>query len=245
VASGDSLEPSQVDGSPPASPGEGEGPSERGDVAADIRDVSFPLSVRGYDRSAVDAYVDRVQDVVADLEATHSPEAAVRQALADVGERTKGVLSQAGETAEQIILAARREAEENTARAREEAEQVVAEAKAEASALVSNAKAEAEATVAQAQKEAGEHRQRTEEQIASRRDEAEARMRELGADTEAIRQERNRLVEDIRELAARVDEVASAADTRIPRSATGEQVPEGEPQETEVEAKDEATTKRV
>jgi DivIVA domain-containing protein len=241
VASGDPSEPSQVDGSPPASPGEGEGGTERENAAADIRDVSFPLSVRGYDRNAVDAYVDRVQDVVAHLEATHSPEAAVRQALANVGEHTKGVLSQAGETAEQIILAARREAEESTARAREEAEQVVAEAKAEASALVSDAKAEAEATVAQAQKEAVENRQRTQEEIASRRDEAEARMRELGADTEAIRQERTRLVDDVRELAARVDEVASAADTRFPRSKSGERVQEGEPEEAEVEAKDQAT----
>jgi DivIVA domain-containing protein len=241
VASGDPLEPSQVDGSPPASPGEGEGGTERGNAPADIRDVSFPLSVRGYDRNAVDAYVDRVQDVVADLEATHSPEAAVRQALANVGERTKDVLSQAGETAQQITLAARQEAEENTARARDEAEQLVAEARAEATTLVSDAKAEAEATVAQAQKEVSEHRQRTEEEIATRRDEAEARMRELSADTDAIRQERTRLVDDIRELAARVDEVASAADTRYPRSKSGEQVQEGEPEEAEVEAKDVAS----
>ena len=34
----------------------------------DVRDVSFPGSVRGYDRNAVDAYVVRVNAVIAELE---------------------------------------------------------------------------------------------------------------------------------------------------------------------------------
>lgn len=246
MASGEPLEPSQAEDGPSVEGGE---PTERETVPAEIRDVSFPLSVRGYDRGAVDAYVNRVQDVVSDLELTRSPEAAVRHALENVGQQIKGILERAGETAEQITVAARQEAEESTVRARDEAEELVAKAKAEAADIVSSAKAEAEATVAQAQNEAGEQLQRTQREIASLRDEAEARMRELGADTDAIRQERSRLLDDIRVLATRVEEVAGAADARFPPPTTAERVHEGEPepgtpgepQETKVEATDGST----
>jgi DivIVA domain-containing protein len=222
---------------------------ERETVPPEIRDVSFPRSVRGYDRGAVDAYVNRVQEVVSDLEVTRSPEAAVRHALANAGEQIKGILERAGETAEQITVAARQEAEETSVRARGEAEELVAKAQAEAAEIVSSANAEAEASVAQAQNEAGEHLRRTHEEIAALRDEAEARMRKLGADTDTIRQERSRLLDDIRELATRVEEVAGAADARFPPPTTAEQVHEGEPepgtsgapQETKVEATDGST----
>jgi DivIVA domain-containing protein len=250
VANGEPLEPepSRAEGDSSASPDEGREPAERGSVPAEIRDVSFPLSVRGYDRGAVDAYVKRVQDVVAELEVTRSPEAAVRHALANVGEQTKGILERAGETAEQITALARREAEESAVRARSEAEEQVAKATAEAAEIVSSAKAEAEASIAHARSEAGEHLQRTREEIATLQEEAEARMRELGADTDTIRQERSSLVDDIRELATRVGEVAGAADARFPPPTTAQQMHEGESeaepgtsgagQETKVEATD-------
>jgi DivIVA domain-containing protein len=218
VANGEPLEPEprEVEGDPSASRDDGAEQAERGSVAAEIRDVSFPLSVRGYDRSAVDAYVQRVEDVVAELEVARSPEAAVRHALANVGEQTKGILERAGETAEQIASAARREAEESAVRARSEAEDLVARADAEAAEMVSSAKAEAEARLAQARKEADEHLRRTQEEVARLQDEAETRLRELGADTDTIRHERSRLLDDIRELATRVGEVAGAADARFP-----------------------------
>src|SRR6266516_3639231 len=105
-----------------ASSEEGGDSTERQSVPSEIGDVSFPVSVRGYDRGAVDAYVNRVQEWVADLELTRSPEAAVRHALERVGEQTKGVLERAGETAEQITGAARQAADEGIARATGEAE---------------------------------------------------------------------------------------------------------------------------
>jgi DivIVA domain-containing protein len=231
VASGEPVKPGQAEGGQDTSPAESGEPMERAIIPPEIRDVSFPMSVRGYDRDAVDAYVNRVQDVVSDLEVNRSPEAAVREALANLGEQTKGVLEQAGATAEQITTAARQEAGETTHRARGEAEELVAKAKAEAAEILSTAKAEAEATVAQAQSEAGEHLRRTREEIATLRDEAEARLRELGADTDAIRQERSRLLDDIRELATRVEEVAGAADARIPPPTTSAPVQEGEPEQ--------------
>lgn len=228
MVSGEPPEPAQTgSGGPPASPEEGGDSTERRSAPREIGDVSFPVSVRGYDRGTVDAYVSRVQDLVAELEVTRSPEAAVKQALEQVGEQTKGILERVGETAEQIAVAARQKAEDSTARARHEAEDTVARAKAEAAESIASSKAEAEATVAQARREAAEHLQRVQEEVAALREEAEARVRELHADTETIQLERSQLLDDIREVATRVEEVASAADARFPPPEAAEQAEEG------------------
>ena len=257
VVSGEPQEPAQTDsGGPPAPPEEGGDSTDRRGVPRKLDDVYFPVSIRGYDRGAVDAYVSRVQHLVAELEVTRSPEAAVKHALEQVGERTKGILAQAGETAEQITVAARQDAEESTASAKHEAEEVVANAKARAAEILASSKAEAEATVAQAQNEAAEHLQRSQEEVAALREEAAARMSELHADTEAIQQERNQLLGDIREITTRVEEVASAAYARFPPPEAAEQAEEeklqsvtaGEAEATEVTETDmpiaEAATRR-
>ena len=228
MVSGEPLDPGQTDsGGSPASPEESGDSTERRGVPREIGDVSFAVSVRGYDRGAVDAYVSRVQHLVAELEVTRSPEAAVKQALERVGEQTKGILERVGETAEQITVAARQDAEESTAAAKQEAEDIVANAKAAAAESIASSKAEAEATVAQARKEAAEHRQRAKDEVAALREEAEARMRELHADTETIQHERGQLLDDVREIAARVEGVASAADARFPPPKAVEQAEEG------------------
>jgi DivIVA domain-containing protein len=182
-----------------------------------IEEAAFPVSMRGYDREAVDGYVSRVRDVVARLEANRSPEAAVKDALEKVGEQTKSVLESAGQTAEEITLAARRDAEETGARAKSEADEIVAKAKAEAGEIVARSSAEAKETVAKARKEAAEHLQRTRDEVTALREESEARLRELSADTESVRQDRGELIDEIREFAARVEEVARAADARFPQ----------------------------
>ena len=119
-----------------------------------IEQVAFPVSMRGYDREAVDSYVRRVREVVAQLEASRSPDAAVKDALEKVGEQTKSVLQSAGQSAEQITVSARREADETGARAKSEAEETVGKAQAEASEIVARSKAEAKETVEKARKEA-------------------------------------------------------------------------------------------
>jgi DivIVA domain-containing protein len=60
-------------------------------VPAAIRDVSFPSAARGYERRAVDAYVNQVNRLIAELEVSRSPQAAVRHALERVGEQTKAL----------------------------------------------------------------------------------------------------------------------------------------------------------
>jgi hypothetical protein len=82
--------------------------------------ADFPVSLRGYDRMAVDEYVRHTRQLVAELQATRSPEAAVRRALERVGEQIAGVLQRAHDTAEQITAQSRREAEGRLEQARVE-----------------------------------------------------------------------------------------------------------------------------
>ena len=149
-------------------------------VPAELRDISFPHAVRGYERVAVDAYVKRVNHVIAELEVSRSPRAAVRHALDRATEEVSGILQRAQETAEEITASARKEAEEGAARtgaqaakllvdandtadrARAEADEVLAKAKAEAETSLATARAEAEEILTRARTEGGERLQRSE-----------------------------------------------------------------------------------
>src|SRR5881396_3937170 len=102
-------------------------------VPAEIRNVSFPLGVRGYEKKAVETYVRKVNRVIAELEVTRSPQAAVRHAVERVSEQTKTILDEARESAEKI-----------TATAQTEADEIVAQAKAKAGDLVVAASSEAD-----------------------------------------------------------------------------------------------------
>ncbi len=143
-------------------------------MPSDLRDVSFPLAVRGYDRSAVDAYVKRVNHLIAELEVSRSPRAAVRHALDRAAEEVSSILQRAQEAAEEITSSARKEAEESKARAgteattllvdanddaertRAEAEVARAQARTEAEETLTKARAEAEETLTKARAEAKE-----------------------------------------------------------------------------------------
>jgi hypothetical protein len=90
--------------------------------------ANFPAALRGYDRMAVDAYVKQISQLVAELQATRSPEAAVRRALERVGEQISGILQRAHDTAELITAQSRSEAEDRLEQARQEAAQITADA---------------------------------------------------------------------------------------------------------------------
>ena len=83
-------------------------------------EAEFPTAMRGYDRHAVDDYVEQITRLVAELHATRSPEAAVRRALERVGDQISGVLQRAHETAEKITAQSRAEAEDRLEHARRE-----------------------------------------------------------------------------------------------------------------------------
>jgi DivIVA domain-containing protein len=215
----------------------------RAQVPAEIRNVSFPGSLRGYDRGAVDAYIRRVNRVVAELEVSRSPQAAVRHAVDRIAEQTNAILQQARESAESITDTAREEAAEIMAIAKAEAAKLVVGASTEADRLgadaeqvVARAQAEAEKTIADAQAEAAEHLRRSEEEIAALQEQADARLRELEADTEAVQAERRGLLGDMHGMANQLQEVASAAATRFSAAAPAEEVaPEPSPAEGEGE----------
>jgi cell division septum initiation protein DivIVA len=203
-----------VPGGPEQSRGFGE---LRTYVPREVRDVSFPIAVRGYERRVVDAYVKRVNTVIAELEVSRSPQAAVRHALDRVGEQTSGILQRARETAEEITASARTEADETTGRAKAEADSIKASASAEADEALARAKAEAEEVLARSRAEATERLQRLEEEITALTEQADTRMRKLDADTESIWQQRRELLDEVRRLAGRLEEIAADATSRLPQ----------------------------
>jgi DivIVA domain-containing protein len=194
----------------------------RDPLPEDLRDPSFASSVRGYDRHAVDAYVQRINRVIAELQVSGSPAAAVRQALDRVGEQTSGILRRARETAEEITRTAGEEAEETTARAKAQAEEIVAGARSEADAIGARASEEAEAARAAARADADARTRQADQEIAARRAQAEAQLRSLESDIAAAVQERRSVLDAMRGLAERLEAAV------------------GEPEHAEPEAADEA-----
>jgi DivIVA domain-containing protein len=214
-------------------------------VPEDILNVTFPVSVRGYDRRAVDAHLKQVNRLIAEVKVGASPRAAVTHALEQTEHQVSGLLQRARETGEEITASARQEADEHRARAkaelaelvvnvnaeadatRAEAETLIANARTQAEDILVRARLEAENTLAQARAEVDEDRQELREELAALRDEAETRMRELQADTEAVWKERRQLLDDIRGKASVLVELADAAAAREPAE-PGDQMPEPE-----------------
>jgi DivIVA domain-containing protein len=203
-------------------------------VPPDILDVSFPVAVRGYERHAVDAYIQRVNRTIAELKISGSPPAAVRHALDQAEEKVEELLRAAREAGEQITTSARREAEESTARSkaeaadllvdsnaeaervRAEAGELLAKARAEANTIVSDATAEAAQIIERSQADADERLRRSNEEVNALRDRAETQMRELESDTDAVWEHRRELLDDIGAMATGLFDIAKTAAERLP-----------------------------
>jgi DivIVA domain-containing protein len=104
--------------------------------ADEIGERSFPIVMRGYDRAAVDAFVQEVRELIADLESRQSQETVVQRALAEVGEETSSILQRAHETADEIAARSRAQAEGRIQRAEREAELVRRQADAYSEKIV-------------------------------------------------------------------------------------------------------------
>jgi DivIVA domain-containing protein len=89
-----------------------------------IANRDFPMAVRGYDRHAVDEFVQEVLEIVADLEGSQTRESVVQRALDEIGEETAGILQRAHETADEIAARSRAQAEGRIQRAEREADMV-------------------------------------------------------------------------------------------------------------------------
>jgi cell division initiation protein len=102
--------------------------ASEGSRLSEVREPSFPVALRGYEREAVDAYVERVARLVAELEASRSPDEAVRRALDQVGEETSGILQRAQETASEVTARSRAQADDRLRDAEREATAITADA---------------------------------------------------------------------------------------------------------------------
>jgi DivIVA domain-containing protein len=98
--------------------------------------VRFSAAMRGYDRDAVDEYVSRVNRVLAELQITAAPESAIRHALAQVADETKGLLERAHETADEITRRSRSQADDRIQGATQEAERLREASEQEARAIL-------------------------------------------------------------------------------------------------------------
>ena len=229
---------------------------DRKNLPAAIRNVSFKVAVRGYDRAEVDAYVKQVNRVIAELEVSSSPRAAVRHALDRVGEQVHGILDRARDTADEITATARQEADEIAARAkaeaadlvvnastqadasRAEAAQVITEANAKAEDIIARAKGEAEQILADARSEAAAHLRRTEEEATARREEAQAQLREMQGDIASVSEEHRGLLGDVRDLAAQLERLAVEAAGKFPAMEPAEPAEADQTQELGAEQPD-------
>jgi DivIVA domain-containing protein len=93
-------------------------------AAERLANRDFPLAVRGYDRNAVDAFVQEVLELVGELESRQTRESVVQRALDEIGEETAGILQRAHETADEIAARSRAQAEGRIQRAEREADMV-------------------------------------------------------------------------------------------------------------------------
>jgi DivIVA domain-containing protein len=192
---------------------------ERRRLREEVREVDFGTAMRGYDRAAVDRYVEYVNRLIAELEISSSPESAIRNALDEVSEETSGLLQRAYETAEEITARSRAKADDRVEQANREAEELRETAAREATELSEGARRKAAEMRAVAKREA-------EEMVAA----AEARVRELEREAETIWRERRRLIDDMTAVAHQQREIAEAAAARFPGQAPADEpADDGEP----------------
>jgi DivIVA domain-containing protein len=87
-----------------------------------LREATFPMVMRGYDRHAVDQLLEELLTIVQDLESRQTREGVVQKALDELGEETAGILQRAHETADDITSRSRAQADARLQRAEREAE---------------------------------------------------------------------------------------------------------------------------
>jgi DivIVA domain-containing protein len=178
--------------------------ADRDRILKDARSVEFPAAVRGYDRKAVDRYVERMSRLITELEMSSSPEAAVRHALDEVSEETRDILQRAHQTADEITARSRSKADDRLQQAERESQELHESALRRASEARDSARQEATQLRETADREIGELREAAESDVADLRETAEREVAEL-------RETADREVTELRETAAR--EVAELRET--------------------------------
>jgi DivIVA domain-containing protein len=117
--------------------------AETGRLLDDARNIEFPTALRGYERGPVDRYVQRVNQLIAELEISSSPEAAVRHALAEASEEAGEILRRGHQAAGEVIAGAGAEADDMLQQAARKAQTALEAAQVEAAATREAAQREA------------------------------------------------------------------------------------------------------
>ncbi len=199
------------------------------DPLAQVAAPEFPTVMRGYERGAVEAYVERVSRLVAELHASRSPREAVRQALERVGAETTEILRRAHDSADKVTSDAQAEAAALAHSSREEADLLGSTSRAEAEELTARAQREAAALDASSRAEAEARTAEAERQAAATLADAQERLALLDRDIDAIWQERQRLIDDVRRVASELGGLAGEAEARYPAEEPAER-PEPAPE---------------
>lgn len=178
-------------------------PAERDRLVTEARNVEFPTGLRGYDRDAVDRYVQRVNRLIAELEMSASPEAAVRHALDEVSEETRDILQGAHRTADEITARSRAKADDRLQQAEREAQETVDAAQLEAKETREAAEQAATQTREAAQQEAHELREMTAREAQNLRETAQNEAADLrGTTTREVTEFRETSVREAQQLRA-------------------------------------------
>ena len=166
--------------------------ADRDRILKDARTVEFPVALRGYDRTAVDRYVERMSRLITELEMSSSPEAAVRHALDEVSEETRDILQRAHQTAEEI-----------TARSRAKADDRLQQAERESQDLHESALRRAAEAQRRGQAGGGPASRDRRSEIAELRETARDVAERVSADAAELRETADREVAALREKTAR------------------------------------------
>lgn len=192
------------------------GAMERDRVLEEARGIDFPISLRGYERAAVNRYVERVNRLIAELEMSSSPESAVRHALNEVSEETRDILQRAHQTADELTTRSRAKADDRLEQAEREAQEILSSAQQEAQGTREAAEREAQEAREAAQNEAQELREMTTGEAQSLREIAQREVAELREtttrDTTEFRETAMREIRKLRAAAKReADEIQAGA----------------------------------
>jgi len=93
------------------------------EVAA-MQNVRFSTAIRGYDRDEVHRYMRKMNTLLAELQITAAPEAAIKAALEQARGERRSVIAEAEQEAEEITRRSRSEAGERLEEAKQEAERL-------------------------------------------------------------------------------------------------------------------------
>ncbi|HKH13257.1 MAG TPA: DivIVA domain-containing protein [Solirubrobacterales bacterium] len=152
------------------------------EVAA-VQNVRFSTALRGYDRDEVDRYMNRVNQILAELQITAAPESAIAHALEKVSWETRSVIREARQEAEEITRHSRSRADDRIQEATKEARKLREVGEREARQLREAAAQEAHGTRAA----------------------AESSIRGLEADVQTMIEKRDRAIEELVELSRSLD----------------------------------------